>query len=326
MKRCIRVEIIPLVLFLFLILIFGCAKKKLTTPILPVTYLMKDYFPLNQGDQWTWEVTGDTIIESFSDGDISWGEPYVDLNANGVYDFGEQYQDLNFNGKYDGPNDPWTPDIPYDDRNSNGTYDPPNGVWDSGEQFIDLDGNGSCGIATILNLKASISLSQEHDYLIRTGSYECVLYGDSLSGGMWADEDHFTNDSLGLRWHGHADRKDLYDLLATLQPISIANEIVQPGDSIINTDTSFDSGDPIGIYNWISTFEMTEDVTVPAGSFEACLKFKSVASGWIGNMQRYNGTSYQWYAKGVGLVKSEGPEEGEYWLLKSAKVGGTDYP
>ena len=326
MKKHIPITIIPLGIVLSLILWGGCSKTKITTPILPVTYLMKDYFPLNQGDQWTWEVTGDTIIESYSDGDISWGEPFVDLNANGIYDFGEQYQDLNLNGEYDGPNDPWTPDIPYDDRNSNGTYDPQNGIWDEGEQFIDLDGDGICGIATTLNLKAVISLSQEQTYLIRTGSFERVLYGDSLSGGMWAGEDHFTNDSLGLRWYGHSDRKDLFDLLATLQPISIANEIVQPGDTLVNIDTSFDSGNPTGIYTWVSTFEMTEDATVPAGSFEACLKFKSVASGWTDNMQRYNGTSYQWYAKDVGLVKSEGPGEGEYWLLKSAKINGKNYP
>jgi len=43
-------------------------------------------------------------------------------------------------------------------------------------------------------------------------------------------------------------------------------------------------------------------------------------------MERYNGTSYQWYAKGVGLVKSEGPGEGEYWILKSVSVGGINYP
>jgi hypothetical protein len=311
---------------LLIILSSGCSNKKVTTPIEPVTYLMKDYFPLSQGDQWIWEVTSDTIIESYSDGDISWGEPFVDLNQNGIYDFGEQYQDLNYNGKYDGPNDPWTPDIPYDDRNSNGTYDPPNGVWDPGEQFNDFDGDGVCGIATTLNLKAYILSYKTDNQSIRTGSFQYTSYYDSSSGGMWADTDYFSNDSLGLRWHGHTDRKDLYDLLATLQPISMANEIVQPGDTIVNIDTSFDSGNPTGIHTWNSTFEMIEDVTVPAGSFEACLKFRSIASEWTGNMKRYNGTSYQWYAKDVGLVKSEGPGEGEHWLLKSAEINGKNYP
>lgn len=326
MGRSFLMKIIPLGIVLFLILSCGCTKKKVTTPILPVTYLMKDYFPLNEDDQWTWEVTGDTIIESYSDGDISWGEPFLDLTKNGIYDFGEPYQDLNLNGKYDGPNDPWTPDIPYDDRNSNGAYDPPNGIWDSGEQFIDLDGDGVCGIATTLNLKASILSHKIDDKSLRLGSFQFTSYYDSSTGGMWADGDYYSNDSLGLRWHGHSDISDRNDMLSSLQPISIANEIVQPGDTIVNIDTSFDSGNPTGIYTWISTFEMIEDATVPAGSFEACLKFKSIASGWTGNMQRYNGTSYQWYAKGVGMVKSEGPRESEHWLLKSAKINGVNYP
>ncbi len=86
--------------------------------------------------------TGIDYAEAYQDGDINLGEPYIDLNKNGMYDFGESYSDLNFNGKYDGPNDPWTPGVPFDDRNHNGVFDYPNGTWDPGEYYVDSNNNG----------------------------------------------------------------------------------------------------------------------------------------------------------------------------------------
>ncbi|KPJ65064.1 hypothetical protein AMJ44_11120 [candidate division WOR-1 bacterium DG_54_3] len=305
-------------------LVSGCTSKKATSPTEPDFYLMKNYFPLNEHDWWRWEVGGFSIQEYYIDGDVNLGEPFVDVNANGVYDLGEEFEDLNFNGKYDGPNDPWTPGIPYMDRNSNGEYDAPNGVWDEGEFFLDLDSNGVGNLATILTLYAKI-LYPRDDIMVRGGLYRGT-FSNGEPGGIGGDVDYFSNDSLGIRWHKHVDPKDWNDLLAELKPITIANASIQVGDSVVNVDTSYVQGHPSCIYTWISVFEGVEDVTVPAGTFEDCLKLKSEASGWTGNMERYNGTSYQWYAKNVGLVKLEGPTEDEYWILKSASVGGTDYP
>lgn len=84
--------------------------------------------------------------EPYEDGDINLGEPFRDNNGNGVYDplvdgF-DGTMDLNGNGKYDGPNDSWTPGIPFEDRNNNGKFDSPNGTWDPGEKYTDLNGNG----------------------------------------------------------------------------------------------------------------------------------------------------------------------------------------
>ncbi len=299
-----------------------CSNKKSTSPVEPTSCLMKDYFPLQEGDQWIWEVTGDTIKEPFDDGDENLGEPFVDANENGMYDFGEQYEDLNSNGKYDGPNDPWTPGIPYEDRDSNEHYDPPDGIWGEGEFFIDLDNNGVCNKATDLTLEAFLWF---HEYLMRR---ESKYIGTGSDGTPWgvigskAGRDDFSNDSLGLRWHYHAELGS--NFLVNLNPIIIGRARIQVGDSVINIDTLSEYDPPI--FTWISIFEAIECVMVPAGTFENCLKFKSVASGWPGCMQRYNGKSHQWYAKNVGLVKSEGPGEGEHWLLKSAKINGKSYP
>ncbi len=89
-----------------------------------------------------WGSSGIDYAEPYVDGDINLGEPYVDINKNGLYDFGEDYEDLNYNGKWDGPNDPWSPGVPFIDRNKNGTFDYPNGTWDPGEFYVDSNKNG----------------------------------------------------------------------------------------------------------------------------------------------------------------------------------------
>jgi hypothetical protein len=324
-RKGFPVELIWVCMVLFLLVTCGCTKKKTTAPIEPTIFLMKDYFPSNEGDEWTWEASSDTVMEPFTDGDVNLGEPFVDLNKNGFYDFGEPFTDSNLNGQYDGPNDPWSPGIPYIDRNSNGQYDPPNGVYDEGEFFIDCDGNGVWNIITTVILSAHIVDSQDSLGIRETKCYRpCEENGPW--GGGWLETDAFSNDSLGLRWHGHADTTDTFNFLAGLNPINIASASPNVGEVFITVDTFYVGHGTLPILSWISVFEKVEDITVPAGTFEKCLKFKSLAWGWVGNMYRYNGISYQWYAKDVGLVKSEGPGDGEYRILKSAKIKGKNYP
>ncbi|RME23971.1 MAG: TonB-dependent receptor, partial [Candidatus Zixiibacteriota bacterium] len=90
--------------------------------------------------------------EPYIDGDSVLGEPFTDLNANGIYEPGIDAfvmsadptinQDLNHDGTHNGPEDGWTPGIPFFDRNGNGIYDPPNNQYDPGEPFTDVNGNG----------------------------------------------------------------------------------------------------------------------------------------------------------------------------------------
>ncbi|MCK4384745.1 MAG: hypothetical protein KAW52_00635 [candidate division Zixibacteria bacterium] len=337
-KKLFGEKILWVLILILLSLVGSCTTKETTGPVQPTVYLMKDYFPLNERDEWIWEVAiiEDSTAEPFLDGDVNLGEPFIDVNENGVYDEGIDYfdytMDLNENGKYDGPNDPWTPGVPYDDRNLNGEYDPPNGKWDEGELFADLDGNGiwnwilnfhtgqlKAGIDTATSMSPGGSIiSTRRSRFLETGENSVDSYTD----------DGFSNDSLGLRWHYHTDYWSFFqeDDLKDHTPIIIAKAETIVGDSVVNVDTSYVQDEISGIYTWISMLEAVEDVNVPAGDFQDCLKFKTVASGWEGNMARYNGTSYQWYAENVGLVKSEGPNIGEYWRLESATIKGTSYP
>jgi hypothetical protein len=329
MKRYKLVKIILLLLFFLPILNCGCTNKKVTKPIEPITYLMKDYFPLNIGDEWNWEREHiDSIPEPFVDmSDSSLGEPFTDVNQNGIYDFGEPFEDVNFNGKYDSPYDHWTPGIPYSDNNHNGEYDLPNGVWDSGEPFTDLDSNDTWNwiiSPDTIRLKGEII---DTAYLDGSETFtRQSLFPDSSDGLI--TRDGFSNDSLGLRWHSHLDiiqqQWGVDELSINGTIITLAKPSFQLKDSVVNIDTAIYYFSHL--VTWISVFDGLENVTCPAGTFSDCLKFRSESSGWESNMQRFSGVSLQWYAKNVGLVKSEGPGEGEYWILKSAKVGGKNYP
>lgn len=122
----------------------------------------------DRGDQLTSDVNGNGVFdeeyrdmttptatsgeEPYTDGDLSLGEPFIDINRNGQYDRGidrfvtaldnTRNMDLNRNNRYDGPDDPWEPGIPYIDYNNNGIYDPPNNRYDPGEPYLDLNKNG----------------------------------------------------------------------------------------------------------------------------------------------------------------------------------------
>ncbi len=96
--------------------------------------------------------------EPFFDGDSIIGEPFDDINGNGVYDPGVDIfirsvdttinDDVNFNGEHDGPNDPWSPGVPFDDLDLDGQYDRPSNYYDQGEPFLDLNGDGVCNSAS----------------------------------------------------------------------------------------------------------------------------------------------------------------------------------
>lgn len=195
-----------------------------------------------------------------------------------------------------------------------------------GEPLTDLDSNGIWNwifSTDTIRLKGEIidtTYLDGSDIFIRQS-----FFPDSSNDLIM--EDNFSNDSLGLRWYSHAEihypwKIDEMSINGTV--ITLTKPNIQLNDSVVNTDTI--TYYFVHIVTWTSVLDGIEDVTTPAGTFSNCLRFRSVASGWQSTMEDYNGISYQWYAKSVGLVKSEGPGEGEYWILKSAKVDGKNYP
>jgi len=318
MKRGFLPKSVPAVAAVLFLLLSGCTSKKTTAPDdqpeEPAQTVMQQYFPLNYGDSWMWEVTSYQVAEEFVDGDSSLGEPFVDINHNGVLDYGEPYEDVNYNGSYDGPNDPWQSPIPYVDRNGNGEYDPANGTWETGELYLDLDGDDACDTACTLTLHASILYPYPQDGVMIRGGQFLGTYSNGEPGGMPGPTDSYSNDSLGLRWH---EKGAVWDVC---QPLIIGKADPQVGDSIAGGICWLEAT------AWTSVFEAVEDVTVPAGSFRDCYKFKFIASGWVGDMTPYNGISYAWFVKDVGMVKLELPRSGEYWILNGAKVAGKCYP
>jgi outer membrane receptor protein involved in Fe transport len=106
--------------------------------------------------------TPNDLPEPFVDGDVSVGEPFVDVNRNGIWDgprvlpgypFGEPFTDLSHDGKFQSPSDPWVPGLPFQDLNGNGLFDPGatpiSGSWSNldenynvREPFYDVNGDG----------------------------------------------------------------------------------------------------------------------------------------------------------------------------------------
>jgi hypothetical protein len=324
-----------LVILLAVIFFLGCAEEVTNPAEEKVTYAIADYFPLQIGDEWTWQVhSRDSIPEPYKDGDSCLGEPFTDMDSDGIYTQGVDIfivcgtpdepcpanQDLNFNGGYDGPDMcDEVPHVPFVDLDGNGVYDRSNGKYDSGEPYLDLNSDGIRDYTKDFDVRMVVDRSTHSFYYYDPALYEVLLstydtvglvvYGVNYTNG-------FSVDSLGLRWHSHYNFANHSDVLqcGSVRPITIAPESLQVGYSQTQADTSRPD-----TLVWTSTLVKVEDVTVPAGTFEDCLKFKFAASGWIESMAKFNGTSYWWLAKDVGLVKVQGPDS-DWWVLKEYSV------
>ncbi len=152
----------------------------------------------------------------------------------------------------------------------------------------------------------------------------------------------FTNDSNGLRQYqgykidGGSWIKNIFD-----PPIIYAPAEVSVGNSqSFNSTVSYSDSDNIfssGTISGTSTVEGIEDVVVPAGTFEDCLRIKitehyALTGGSLSLVTDFT----LWLAKGVGIVKDTGSETisifGEptgtvTWdeKLASATIGGISY-
>jgi len=90
----------------------------------------------------------DSIVDT-----VCFGGYYVSDTSGGwdftIVDYG-QNQDINHNGKYDGPDDYWTPGLPYDDFDGDGTFDFAIFYrYVPGLPFADINGNGVCDTAPL---------------------------------------------------------------------------------------------------------------------------------------------------------------------------------
>jgi hypothetical protein len=88
--------------------------------------------------------------------------------------------------------------------------------------------------------------------------------------------------------------------------------------------TAYSGASPVGTAWFDYHFVEVEDVTVPAGTFEDCMKVRIRFQ----LMDQQDQQCYIWVAKGVGIVKMDsGDFGGDYWeVLISANVGGHTYP
>jgi hypothetical protein len=74
-----------------------------------------------------------------------------------------------------------------------------------------------------------------------------------------------------------------------------------------------------------SVIEAVEDVRVTAGQFPACIKVRATVT-YLDSVTSpfFSGDAVWWYAKGIGVVKSQMPEGGSE--LQRAKIGNLELP
>ena len=200
----------------------------------------------------------------------------------------------------------------------------------------------------IFRISEYFPLGQGDTWTFREGDNELTkktVSGTQKINGVDAvkmiDEDgdyQLWTNSNGLEWYKEYDADDIpvcgWEQLLFSPPIHASDPIVSVGSSYAS-NTSLASTDCTGRASTASlsyefTIEGIEDVTVPAGIFNDCLKIKGVIAV-NGSTQTQEITV--WLAEGLGQVKTMSIEKEngsivETWInsLVSAVVGGVRYP
>ncbi|MCJ7508232.1 MAG: hypothetical protein MUO85_05810, partial [candidate division Zixibacteria bacterium] len=267
-----------LVILLAVIFFLGCAEEVTNPPEGKVTYAIADYFPLQIGDEWTWQVhSRDSIPEPYKDGDSCLGEPFTDVDGDGLFEEGidtfivcgspdepcPENQDLNYNGGRDGPDmcgqiDDYVPFVDFDGDN---IFDNPDGQYNNGEPYLDLNNNGIRDYAKDFDLKMMVADYGAYSYYDGT-PYKVLLSAYDTVGLVFyrvSYRNGFTVDSLGLRWHSHSNFANSHDILqdGNVRPIAISAESLQAGYSHTQADTFW-----ADTLVWTSTLVGVENVTV----------------------------------------------------------------
>jgi len=110
----------------------------------------------------------------------------------------------------------------------------------------------------------------------------------------------------------------------TLNPPLLLRNCLELGYSESQSLPTYLNGSPIGVTQVTYTLVGLETITVPAGTFEDCVKLDVTFQPAGEPAERF----YTWVAKGVGQVRrDERPFGGTGWEeLLAASVSGVDYP
>jgi len=114
----------------------------------------------------------------------------------------------------------------------------------------------------------------------------------------------WTNDEDGLRLHDLMDPDGI--MVQPSVPIVFADAVPKVGDKKNNTFTSV-----WGKFKLISKLIGVEDVSVPAGNFADCLKFKVTMYDITGGPENLDIKETWWLAKDVGFVKAVNDENAD---------------
>jgi hypothetical protein len=140
----------------------------------------------------------------------------------------------------------------------------------------------------------------------------------SVFSSSYGEAEFYRTAAAGL-YLGGADTAD--GLMVATPPFIFPNDL-QPCETRAQTSSVTADGVPVGNMDFSVTFAGVETMTVPAGTFENCLRLDIVMAPPGDSGEAYS----VWIAKGVGKVKEFYPVGSYTRELVSATVGGGDYP
>jgi len=129
---------------------------------------------------------------------------------------------------------------------------------------------------------------------------------------------YWTNDENGWRMHGFRDMEvgeNNVSMVEFSTPIIFADAVCKAGEK---KEGTFNNGEEN--VNYSIELLVVESITVPAGSFSDCLKFKIHFCPSAGNPGDYDSETL-WLAKGVGFVKGRTDEISGYAGIWSVFTG-----
>jgi hypothetical protein len=134
--------------------------------------------------------------------------------------------------------------------------------------------------------------------------------------GVYSEEYELrTSDTNGITMYGEYDveewgwRRSEYDPPLNYLAGEVSIGTKKTGSSTMKYTDSEGISEIEGTIFWETTVEGVEDVTVPAGTFENCLKIKiiyNMVSSDVSDTE--SGEITMWLAKGVGMVKQSHEE------------------
>ncbi|MCP3868501.1 MAG: hypothetical protein GY703_10465 [Gammaproteobacteria bacterium] len=167
--------------------------------------------------------------------------------------------------------------------------------WDHIEKVVNR------GAATVNDIPTVYRAYYDPDYSVGSAPYEADYLAFDDQFFFWVAHHTYYN------W----ESTDLLGLYVSNPPIQFPRRLAI-GESVTSVTDVIDPGGTVSTFSLTVTLEGLEDITVPAGSYNQCLRLKFVEND--------DTIEYFWWAPGVGEVRSRNYESNDdVWRIRELR-------